>query len=208
MQKRTKQEVVTEFRCSEILEAARKVFSERTFSEVTVDDIAAAAGMAKATVYQYFPSKQEIYLAALMAGGRKLLERTENALAAAQGGVRAKIEAFVRTRLEFLEENREFFAVYHAEFGNLSHPASINQEFRELYRRQFELLQSVLREGAKRGELADVSVETLAVVIYDGTKGLMLRRCLGWNTAAVDEQVAAMMQILWDGPAKKESPSP
>jgi AcrR family transcriptional regulator len=85
MQKRTKQEVVAEFRCSEILDAARAVFSKRGFNDVTVDEIAAEAGLAKATVYQYFPSKQDIYLAALRAGVHELLERTETAMDAAQG---------------------------------------------------------------------------------------------------------------------------
>jgi AcrR family transcriptional regulator len=206
MQKRTKREVVAEFRCAEILDAARAVFSKRGFNDVTVDEIAAEAGLAKATVYQYFPSKQDIYLAALRVGVHQLLERTETAMSAA-GGARAKIEAFVRTRLEYLHEHQEFFAVYHAQFGNLMHPAALNEEFRTLYRRQFEYLLAALEEGVKRGELAKVSVDVLAVTIYESTRGVMVHRCLGWSSATVDQQVASLMRILWEGAAKKESPS-
>ncbi len=206
MQKRTKQEVVAEFRCSEILDAARAVFSKRGFNDVTVDEIAAEAGLAKATVYQYFPSKQDIYLAALRAGVHELLERTETAMNAAEGA-RAKIEAFVRTRLEYLHQHQEFFAVYHAQFGNVMHPASFNEEFRKLYRRQFEYLLAALKEGIKRGELAKVSAEVLAITIYESTRGVMVHRCLEWSSATVDQQVASLMQILWEGAAKKESPS-
>src|ERR1700704_6531997 len=108
MNPRTKQQVVTEFRCSEILDAARKVFSKRGFRDTTVDDIAAAAGLAKATVYQYFPSKQEIYLEALREGAVELIERTRRQMEAARD-IRAKLESFVRTRLDYLEEHREFF---------------------------------------------------------------------------------------------------
>ena len=46
MPKRTKQEVVAEFRWSEILDAARTVFSKRGFNDVTVYEIAADAGQA------------------------------------------------------------------------------------------------------------------------------------------------------------------
>jgi AcrR family transcriptional regulator len=198
MNPRSKQQVVTEFRCGEILAAARKTFSKKGFEKVTVDEIAEAAGLAKGTVYQYFSSKQEIYLAALREGVREMAERTQREVQAATG-VRAKVEAFIRTRLEFLYENRDFFAVYHAEFGNLIHPASLNQEFRNLFRVQFQALQAVLEGALQRGELADVSTETLAIAIYESTRGLMLRRSLGWTTATVDEQVATLMKILWAG---------
>ena len=202
MPKRTKQEVVAEFRSTEILDAARAVFSKRGFNDVTVDEIAAEAGLAKATVYQYFPSKQDIYLAALRAGIHQLLERTEAAMKGVEGA-RAKIEAFVRTRLEYLHQHQEFFAVYHAQFGNVMHPASLNEEFRTLYRRQFENLLAALQQGIKRGELAKVNAEVLAIAIYESTRGVMVHRCLDWSSATVDQQVAALMEILWDGAAKK-----
>lgn len=196
---RTKQQVVAEFRSSEILAAARKVFSVRGFRGATVDDVAAAAGLAKATVYSYFASKEDIYLAALSKGVRDMVERTEERIQAAPNGIRSKVEAYIHTRLEFLHENQDFFAVYHAEFGNLIHPASLNKEFRSLYRRQFERLRTLLEEAVENGELADVSAETLATAIYESTRGLMLRRSLGWSDASVDEQVETLMRILWDG---------
>src|SRR5437667_10227521 len=65
---KTKEDDVTEFRSSEILEAARKVFAKKGFHDATVDDIANAAGVAKGTVYLYYRSKQEVYLAALKFG--------------------------------------------------------------------------------------------------------------------------------------------
>src|SRR5918911_677352 len=65
---RTKKDVVTEFRTTGILEAARKVFAKKGFSNATVDDIASAAGVAKGTVYLYYESKRDIYFAALKFG--------------------------------------------------------------------------------------------------------------------------------------------
>jgi len=198
MTARTKQQVVTEFRCAEILGAARKVFSKRSFRDVTVDDIAAAAGVAKATIYQYFSSKQEIYVAALRQGGAEVIERTSRQVEAAEG-IRAKLEAFVRVRLYYMEEHREFFALYHSEFGNLALPAGLNREMRSLYRKQLVFLESVLREAVKRGDILPVQVETLATTLYEATRGLMLRRMLGWSETAVEEDVAALVEILWRG---------
>jgi AcrR family transcriptional regulator len=195
----SKQQVVAQFRSSEILAAARKVFSIRGFRDTTVDEVAAAAGLAKATVYTYFSSKQDIYLAALSEGVRKMVECIEEKMQAAPDDIRSKVEAYIRTRLEFLCENRDFFKVYHAEFGNLIHPASLNIEFRNLYRRQFDRLKGLLEEAVEKGEIVGISPETLATMIYESARGLTLRRNLGWTTATIDEQVETLMRILWDG---------
>src|SRR5215471_17249445 len=65
---KTKKDVVTEFRTSGILEAARKVFAGKGFHEAKVEDIAEAAGVAKGTVYLYYQSKRDLYFAALKFG--------------------------------------------------------------------------------------------------------------------------------------------
>ncbi|MGH2726391.1 MAG: TetR/AcrR family transcriptional regulator, partial [Actinomycetota bacterium] len=49
-----------EERRRDILDAALHLFAERGFNETTVQDIAAAAGMATGTVYLYFPSKEDV----------------------------------------------------------------------------------------------------------------------------------------------------
>lgn len=48
-------------RPDEVLDAAVQLFMERGFAAARVDDIAAAAGISKGAVYQYFPTKQAIF---------------------------------------------------------------------------------------------------------------------------------------------------
>jgi AcrR family transcriptional regulator len=49
-----------------ILRAARKLFFDRGFKSVTVDSIAAKAGVSKGSIYLYFDSKEEIYAQVLV----------------------------------------------------------------------------------------------------------------------------------------------
>ena len=116
---RTKHDVVTEFRSAEILDAARKTFAARGFNATTMDAIAEQAHIAKGTLYLYFPSKREIYVAALRQGIRSLNDDT-NRKVAAESGVLNKLRTFVITRVEYFEQNREFFLIYHSEIGNFT----------------------------------------------------------------------------------------
>jgi AcrR family transcriptional regulator len=46
-----------------ILESANRLFLERGYNAVKVDDIVEAAGLSRATFYVYFPSKRDVFLA-------------------------------------------------------------------------------------------------------------------------------------------------
>jgi AcrR family transcriptional regulator len=196
---KTKQEVVSEFRCAEILEAARKVFSKNGFNETTVDDIAGAAGVAKGTVYLYFRSKREIYLAALTQGIVRLNEETRQRVATPDE-IEGKIRAFIGTRVRYFEENRDFFKIYHSEFGNiLVHPAHLPKDFKELYCQQARMLESVLREAAKQGAIRCARADSTALIIYDMTRALIFQRLLGWSRVDVEKDIEFLFDLIWRG---------
>src|SRR5258706_6256167 len=51
-----------------VMRAAQKLFESKGFSATTMDEIAAAAGVAKGAVYHHFPSKEELFEAVFEAG--------------------------------------------------------------------------------------------------------------------------------------------
>jgi AcrR family transcriptional regulator len=61
-----KRKKVKENKKNTILRAARKLFFDRGFKSVTVDSIAAKAGVSKGSIYLYFDSKEEIYAQVLI----------------------------------------------------------------------------------------------------------------------------------------------
>lgn len=196
---RTKQEVVTEFRCSEILEAARKTFAVQGFAATTMDAIAEQAHIAKGTLYLYFPSKRDIYLAALRQGIRLLNDDTMRKVTAASG-VLGKLRTFVATRVEYFEQNREFFLIYHSEIGNfLPHPGKQGGEVSELYLEQAYLLEKILREAAESGEVRDLRPDATAFAVCDLTRGVIVQRMLGWSKAALQDDIDHLITVLWRG---------
>ena len=56
------------------MRAGEEVFSERPFEDVSIDDIATAAGISKNLLYHYFAGKRELYLAVIAESVERMLE--------------------------------------------------------------------------------------------------------------------------------------
>jgi AcrR family transcriptional regulator len=59
-------------RRDELISAALELFSDRPPEDISIDDVADAAGASRALVYHYFGGKQELYLAALHSAAKQL----------------------------------------------------------------------------------------------------------------------------------------
>ncbi|MET8046368.1 MULTISPECIES: TetR/AcrR family transcriptional regulator [unclassified Streptosporangium] len=62
-------------RREELMAAALELFSRRDAEDVSIDDVASAAGASRALVYHYFGGKQELYVAALKSAAAQLEAR-------------------------------------------------------------------------------------------------------------------------------------
>lgn len=89
-----------------ILAAAEEVFARRGYHGAALDDIAQAAGISKALIYEHFASKRELHASLVNAHVEEIFQRLQaNAAAGTLGEERLRggIDAF----LSFVEERRE-----------------------------------------------------------------------------------------------------
>lgn len=195
----TKDQLVLAFRRDQLLNAAHLIFASKGFAAATVDEIAAAAGVAKGTVYLYFASKEEIYWAALNRGLDELHERTREAVAAADT-VLMKVRAFMATRVAFFEAHGNFFRVYIGEVSNIAAPpARSRKEFRRRRLEQVAILENVLGDAAERGAVRAPLIPGAGDYIVAVTHSLALRRLQGESRNTVDEDLSSAIDLLWRG---------
>ena len=64
-------------RRAQLLDLALELFGNRSYDEISIDEIAKEAGISKGLLYHYFPSKRAFFVAAVEAAAERLLESTE-----------------------------------------------------------------------------------------------------------------------------------
>jgi AcrR family transcriptional regulator len=95
-----------------IQSSALEVFAERGYHTTSIDDIARAAGISKALIYEHFASKQQLHADLLEVQASELYRRIADAADAveAESGA-ARLTAGLEAYLSFVEERRDAWRV-------------------------------------------------------------------------------------------------
>ena len=118
-----------------LLTSAIRLFRERGYHAVNIEDIGRGAGINASSVYRYFPGKAELLAAAFYRASERVAEATTAALA----GARSNGEALRRMTESYVEltfERSDLVTVYLAENNNL--PESDRHELRKVQRLHVE----------------------------------------------------------------------
>jgi AcrR family transcriptional regulator len=176
-----------------ILDAAMTIFARHDYHEVLMDDVARQSGVAKGTLYRYFPSKRALYLGVMFEG----IDRLHDALQEAVGGsgepVR-KLARLVYTLLDHFWDRRFFFAQIHRNEYRPDDPDS-----REWERRRAQisrLIQRLVEEAIDRGELRAIDPRVAGEMLLG-----MLRGVNRYRTAAdtLPGLVNAVLEVFLRG---------
>ncbi|QNS06614.1 TetR/AcrR family transcriptional regulator [Streptomyces xanthii] len=96
-----------EERRRQLIEVALELFSNRSPDEVSIDEIAAAAGISRPLVYHYFPGKLSLYEAALQRAAQDLAERFEEPQ---DGPLGARLLRVMSRFFDFVDEHGPGFS--------------------------------------------------------------------------------------------------
>jgi AcrR family transcriptional regulator len=101
-----------EERRESILNAANIVFGQRGYDTVRIDDVAAAAGVSKALIYEHFRSKQELYAELMNRAALEMLERIVGAGSAPDVSGPSRLEHGAAAGFSFVSEKPEAFQMF------------------------------------------------------------------------------------------------
>ena len=138
----------------EIFSAAVKLFAEKGFNETSMREIAEAAGIGKSTLYDYFPSKDEMLIA-------YVVDEVGHSTAAAQEilaldlGAGEKFRRILRKQLDYILANKPLYLRLSFEAQRLSMES---QQRIQVHRHAYQdMLCRLVEEGIRNGEFRPVN---------------------------------------------------
>lgn len=158
-----------------ILESARLVFFRDGFMAANLDEVAERAEVAKGTLYRYFDSKAELYVAVLTHNGRifeqKLRDTVSPDLDPAE-----QIRRTARFYFEHWTGNPEYFAIFWAidnqsVIGEL--PPGVVEEVTKLWEECLRVLADVIARGVKEGIFVACDAWEMANVLWTLANGVL-----------------------------------
>jgi AcrR family transcriptional regulator len=180
-----------------ILDSALEVFARHGYRGASIDDIAAAAGISKALIYEHFPSKRHLHMALLERHVGELFERLVASAATSEPGevrLRAGVDAF----LSFVEARPDAFRMLFRD--------AVDPEVAEILRgvgQQAALQVSELIATEPREKRGDDEEENEAIEIFGALlTGAVQSLALWWDdhpNVPRERLVTRVMELTWLG---------
>lgn len=183
-------------RREEILDAATKLFAQHGYSDAVTQALADALAVGKGTIYRYFTSKRELFLAATDRGMRRLRAFVAERVAKAEDPL-DKIALGIRAFLEFFDHNPECFELLIQEralFKDCDKPTYVKH--REMVRSRWE---AIYRDLIARRRLRDLDPARTSVMIGDVLYGVMISNYFGGRRKPSAEQAEEIADLVFFG---------
>lgn len=178
-----------------LLHAARDVFASKGYHDAKVEDICAAAKVAKGTYYLYFKDKRAV-LEELVDG---LFQRLGAAILRVdvQGDVRVQIEHNIRAIVNVFLNDPALTKLLLSFAAGLD-PAFM-QKISSFYESARRLLSSALKEGQRLGIVAPGDADFYATVTLGMLKELLFEASTGASNRQREDLVRELFEFLHGG---------
>lgn len=177
-----------------ILEAAMKLFTRQGYEHTSIDQLAQAAGIGKGTVYSYFQTKSEIFLAFC----EEQLEFVYQELAARSNPGAPLVEQLLTLfmgEFRFVSRNREFGRILLRE--TVFPKDFTGERARELDAKYIDMLIPIFKQAQRRGELR---TDLELIMVTGHFYALYIMAASGWYMGRLhtEEDVAMAMEFLFE----------
>jgi AcrR family transcriptional regulator len=151
------------------------VFFRDGFMAANLDEVAENAGVAKGTLYRYFESKADLYVAVLADNGDAFTQRMEEVIADAESGLE-QVEGLSHFYYDYWVRHPEYFQIFWAidnqsVIGEL--PPEVVKAVSQLWEQNLLILSTALKRAVEEGNLVDCDPWEVAQILWTTANALI-----------------------------------
>ena len=155
-----------EIRENLIIDAARTVFGSKTYDQVSMNEIAKAAGIAKSSIYTYFPNQEALFVETAFRDTGKFIAALKKRV---QEERSPSLETFINDYLDYhIEHDAHWRMITHfALHGNIGEASA--EKLNQISRQVMDLLETVLEKFDYKGD-----TRLLSHTLFAALSGIMI----------------------------------
>jgi len=182
----------------EILSAAMRLFAEKGFHNVSMQEIAAKAEFATGTLYKFFTSKEALFDELTHNCGQRIISDL-TAILDGPGDEVDCLRTFIRRQPALLEEHAEFIKVYVSEFGIRGAKVSKRSDESELHTILTSRLEALLEAGIGKGLFRRVDPTVAAKAVGSILETVAFEMAGHFDMATATDTFAKIEQLFLGG---------
>jgi AcrR family transcriptional regulator len=182
-----------------IIRTARRLFGKHGLRKTTVDDIAREARIGKGTIYHYFESKEDIFVAVVEDEVQFLKEEVMKAVAG-QATPERKLRMYILTRMKVIGKVANFYSTFKQEY--IDYYGFVNKIHSRYTDFETGVIKQFLQEGIDNGIFLVENLDLTAFTIVIAMKGLEYY----WaqeTEQEVEKKLDIMLNVLFTGLLKR-----
>ncbi len=198
------EQVAKDVREAIIIESTR-LFLANGFRGTSVKEITEAAGIARGTLYWYFPSKDDVLVTIFRRFESEFLDGLIAETDRCDGNFEDKYRAFVKYATEYARDNRQLSVAFTTLLGEMvGSNTDAEKVVRGIYERYHRFVERMLEDGKRDGSVSeDLDTSIYAHIIIASNSGMLLEWLVFGEALDSKAFVTKMRDVLLSGIGEK-----
>jgi len=179
-----------------ILDTARKMFARYGIQKTSLGDMARLSRVAKATIYNYFGSKNQIYLEVLQREADDVLKKIETVIERVSSPIE-KLRTFVHAKFRCMKETVNIVNL--GREGTDRVTPKTDRIRNNLFEREVGIISSIFELGIREGDFRITDILLTARAIAYSLRGFELTWLVEESSERIEHYLEGLMDVLFNG---------
>ncbi|WP_191566477.1 TetR/AcrR family transcriptional regulator [Metabacillus idriensis] len=182
-----------------ILESALKAFGEKGFQLATIDDIVAESGLSKGAIYNYFKSKEDIYMQLMQLRTEQNINKLKTSFLESKSAIKKLHQFFTNYADIELSQKWQRMIGVHLEFWiHSGRDEELKEVMTDRYQNVYQaLLIEIIEEGIRQHEFKDDADPGLvSSMVWGSIDGICLHYSVIGESYPFQKQICALEEMV------------